>query len=415
MKHDMDDLLKYALSSKIEPDDRLNQEILKKAWKKEAEIMGTQKRKRIPAAVALAVLVLSVGSFTVYAAWKYLTPGQVAEVTKDKGLAAAFNGEDAVAVHEVQEYGNYRITLLGIVSGRRLSEFISQDGQGNVYDDRTYVVTAIEHTDGTPRPDTSEESYGKDPFFISPLIEGLDPAQYNIVTMNGCYSEIVEDGIQYRIAECDNVEIFADREIFLCVSDGTFYNTEAYQFDKESGAISRNESYQGTNALFTLPLEKKKADKRAAEDYIREMEMKWKEDGAEDEEENITGERSPKKDGQKEEKTNTSQEDDFFERVSEEISDWKKADFEKKASLVKEMILTPDTEGNLTYEYQVGEDGAGSSSTISVEMLSEKDEEGMAKAKNIFGGQEKVYIETFLWNEDGTITLCVYQMNPSFH
>ncbi len=415
MKHDMDDLLKYALSSKIEPDDRLNQEILKKAWKKEAEIMGTQKRKRIPAAVALAVLVLSVGSFTVYAAWRYLTPGQVAEVTKDKGLAAAFNGEDAVAVHEVQEYGNYRITLLGIVSGRRLSEFISQDGQGNVYDDRTYVVTAIEHTDGTPRPDTSEESYGKDPFFISPLIEGLDPAQYNIVTMNGCYSEIVEDGIQYRIAECDNVEIFADREIFLCVSDGTFYNTEAYQFDKESGAISRNESYQGTNALFTLPLEKKKADKRAAEDYIREMEMKWKEDGAEDEEENITGEGSPKKDGQKEEKTNTSQEDDFFERVSEEISDWKKADFEKKASLVKEIILTPDTEGNLTYEYQVGEDSAGSSSTISVEMLSEKDEEGMAKAKNIFGGQEKVYIETFLWNEDGTITLCVYQMNPSFH
>ena len=158
MKHDIDQLLKNALSSKEEPDDRLNQRIINKVQQKERENMGKyNNRIRIPAAALLAALVIFVGSATVYAAWKYLTPDQVAEVAEDLKLADAFRGEDAVAINEVQEYGKYRITLLGTVSGKNLSQYISEDYTGNLEDNRTYVVTAIENADGTKRPDTSDD------------------------------------------------------------------------------------------------------------------------------------------------------------------------------------------------------------------------------------------------------------------
>ena len=256
MKYDMDELLKNALSAKEEPDYWLNQSIIKQIEEKEnANMSKKNRRMRIPAVAMLTAAVVVAGSASVYAAWKYLTPQQVAEINEDQGLAAAFQSEDAVAVGEVQECGDYRVTLLGIVSGENLSKYAAMDDSGNILNDRTYVVTAIENADGTPRPDTSEDDYGEDPFFVSPLIEGLNPSIYNSVTMGGGYSEMVEDGVQYRISECDNVEKFADRQVYLCVNDGMFYNNDAYTYDEQSGAISRNEQYQGVNALFTLPLD----------------------------------------------------------------------------------------------------------------------------------------------------------------
>ena len=45
----------------------------------------------------------------------------------------------------------------GVVSGKNLSEHTQWDDQGNIRDDRTYVVTAIENADGTPRPLVSDE------------------------------------------------------------------------------------------------------------------------------------------------------------------------------------------------------------------------------------------------------------------
>ena len=121
MKHEIDHLLKDALSYKEEPDDRLNQRIIKTVQQKErAHMDKNSNRIRVPAAALLAALVIFAGSATVYAAWKYLTPDQVAEVAEDLKLAEAFRGEDAVAVNEVQECGKYRITLLGIVSGKNL-------------------------------------------------------------------------------------------------------------------------------------------------------------------------------------------------------------------------------------------------------------------------------------------------------
>lgn len=348
-------------------------------------------RIRVPAVALLAALVIFAGSATVYAAWKYLTPDQVAEVAEDLKLAEAFRGKDAVAVNEVQECGKYRITLLGIVSGKNLSQYISTDYAGNLQDNRTYVVTAIENADGTKRPDTSDDDYGKDPFLVSPLIQGLNPKDYNIITMNGSYFEMVEDGIQYRIAECDNVEMFADREVYLCVSDGSFYNIEAYQYDESSGVISRNESYQGVNALFTLPFDQEKADKQAAEEYLKTLQSELS--------------------GQEAKEEESISEESLCNKVSKEVSEWKLADFNEKTKLITEIEIAPNAKGAFEYDYTIGENGMGSSGTIMPEFISERDEEGLAKVRSVRSGDDEdtAYIETYTLQDNGMLILRTYQ------
>lgn len=402
MRCDMEQLLRKALSSKEEPDYWLNQRIIQKIQEKESETMSEKNRRlRIPAAAMIAAVVIVAGSVSAYAAWRYLTPEQVAQTAEDQKLAAAFEGEDAVAVNAVQEYGNYRITLLGIVSGKNLSQYAGWDENGDVLDDRTYVVTAIENADGTPRPDTSEEGYGEDPFFVSPLIEGLNPAIYNSVTMDGGYSEMVEDGIQYRIAECNNVEMFADRQVYLCVNDGSFYNNEAYLYDEASGSIGRNEDYQGVNALFTLPLDKSKADKEAADKYVKEFEKEWNQEA------DSAGT------GAEETKGEESEGEGFLSQVSKKIENWKQEDFDKNAKLIKEMEITPNEDGDFEYEYEIENEGAGSKGTLGMEMLSERDDGNMAKFRSIISGDspQSAYIETYTLKEDGNMVLRVYCYN----
>ena len=393
MKHnlDMDPLLRQALSPKEEPNDQLNRNILWKA--KETEEMNKKYFKRIPATAIIAAAVLLVGSVSTVAAWRYLTPEKVAEVLEDEGLIKAFQSKDAILVNESQEYGNYKITLLGVVSGKNLTQYLSADETGNLREDRTYVVTAIENADGTPRPAISEESYLEESFFVSPLIEGLDPNRYNSVTMNGGYSETVQNGVQYRITEVDNVEIFADRPLYLSVNSGTFYDSQAYQFDAASGKITRNEEYEGINALFALPLDASKADPDAAGAYIQKLEKELFSEGEEGD-------------------ADVSDGADDGSSVLERHN-WTEEELEKNAVLLEDLtqVLQPDAQGNYSYSYEIGEDGVGSSGTLSLDVLFEDGQTGMSDHKFVIGGEEgqAAYIETYTLNEDKTITLKVYQ------
>lgn len=393
MKDDtnLDQLLKQALSPQKEPDDWLNLKIIRKA--KEAEAMADNKyRGRVPATIMAAAIILVAGSITTVAAWKYLTPDKVAQEVEDQGLAEAFQSEGAISVNETQEYGGYKITLLGVVSGKDLSEFVSSDGTGEVRDDRTYVVTAIENADGSPRPSVSDESYGQDPFFVSPLICGQNPALYNAVTMGGGYSEFEQGGVQYRITESDNVELFADRALYLAVCDGAFYNGDAYQYNQDTGEITRNEAYEGVNALFHLPLDKSKADAEKAEEYIQKLE---KEMGA-----------------SAEEGADGTQEDSLVSRLKKETMGWDEKDLEENAELLDGLTQTLplDEEGYFSYSYQIKESGIGSSSEVMAEGVFEEGQIGLSKNMQIISGdtEHDAYIETFTRNEDGTITLKVY-------
>lgn len=271
MEKELNELLRHALTPTDEPDFWLNQKILNQV--KEQKGMVRKKKIRCSTATLIAVIVLCLSSVTAYAAWKYLSPAEVAGIMNDTRLAEAFLGEQALLINETQSYGGYDVTLLGITSGEALSEYQHYSEGGLIDADRTYAVVAIRNSDGTPMPGTSEEAYGELEFFTSPLIQGYNPAFYNIVSMNGDYTEMSEEGILYRLVRCDNVEIFANQDLYLCICDGSFYNKELYDYDEATGLISRNEAYEGLNALFHLPIDPANADPQKAQDYIRSLEI----------------------------------------------------------------------------------------------------------------------------------------------
>lgn len=264
---DLERVLRQSLAADAEPDEQLNVNIIHQL--KERNAMNFKYRKSLSAALLTAVLLL-VLSVSAYAATQLFSAKQVAEKFGDGLLADAFESDDAIEINQSKEDGDYRFTLHGLVSGAGLSQF--QHSAEEIYPDRTYAVVSIARQDGGPMPATSDDEYGKVPFFISPLIKGLKPWQFNIGSMNGAYNETVIDGIMYRLIECDQVEIFADRGVSLAISSGnTFFRNEAFSFDEATGEIEAKEDYKGAAVLFDLPLDITKANHEEAEAYIEKL------------------------------------------------------------------------------------------------------------------------------------------------
>lgn len=397
MKQNYDEILKHALTPNEEPDFWLNQKILRQV--REERKVEKRNDKRLVTAVLAAVLVLGTGSVTAVAAWKHLMPNQVAEEAQDEKLAEAFMSEEAVFVNETQSYGGYDVTFLGIVSGKQLSEGLCTSN-GKIREDRSHIVVAIENADGTPMPDTSEETYGELDFYVSPFIKGYHPVDYNANTLAGNYTDVVQDGVMYRVLECDNVEIFADCGLYLGVMDSTFYNANAYHYDETTGEISRNESYNGLNALFQLPIDSSKANPEAAAAFVENL---FSDEGGDIE----NGEANPK--------------DVIPEGVDKEeylaLQTWKEQltpdNIEELAVRVEStvQVLSVDKEGYLNvgpYELE----GRGGSDGMKI-LTSWAFKDAKIGALKIWGCSasgtfDTLRVETFTKNEDGTYTFAVY-------
>lgn len=376
--NDLDQILQQALSP-IEPDKNLNTKIRLKM--EEKNMLKVNKKLSIKVATLVATITICLGSITAFAAWKYLSLDAVAEKLNDYNLSSAFNSSNSIKINETQKYGDYKITFLGVISGENLSDSLSKDDKGNINSDRTYAVVAIENADGTPMPSSTDPNYGKTPFFVSPLISGQNPSEYNIITMNGGYSEFVNNGILYRIAECDNVEVFADHDLYLCVSSTSFYDNKAYNYDKQTGKVTRNNNYQGVNALFNLPLDKSKGNKDAADAYLKKLETSWKEDST-----------------------------DTTDILADSWGTWDEQRLSTDATLDKNSVqtLTPDKDGNIHYFYNNG--STQIDSIILVDALFEKDQFGMSSCMHLSGSEDLEQIQTFTRNKDKTITVAIY--NP---
>lgn len=381
--NNMDELLKNALTPTDMPHEKLNNQVL---WKvKERESMSS--KKRIPAAI-IATGVLLLSSVTAMAAYHYLSPAQVAEELDDNALNKAFLGDEAVLVNETQEIGDYRVTLLGSAAGKNISDYLFIEN-GMPKGDRIYTVVAIEHTDGTPMPDTSSEEYGNESFYVSHYIHGLNPNQYSLMTMGGGYSEFVRDGIQYRILEMDNIEMFADRGIYVGVTASDFYDSDAYIYDETSGDISRNPDYTGLNALFELPIDKSKADPEAAERYLHILQYSW-DKLSEPIERNET----------------QLAVDEFMKRITPENLDDYAAPVESTR-----MVCPVDDEGVISYEYEF-ESGASGSGADYFDSLFPDSVAGtriIGGYSYSDGGLDTLNINVFILNEDGTVTFVIYQ------
>ncbi|MCM1097773.1 MAG: hypothetical protein NC427_06865 [Ruminococcus flavefaciens] len=275
MKNELDTILKHVLTPTEEAGDILNRRILEQI--REDGKMKQKRWKKASVAVAAAAFAASV-SITAAAAW-YFSAADVADHIGDERLSDFFLEQETVSdeidlgatdgggidlAGESQSYGGYQVTVLGMLSGEGLSQF-KRTANGEIRDDRTYCVVAIQREDGTAVDTGNEE------FFVSPLIEGLSPWLYNVVTMHGNYSEFVENGVLYRLVECENITCFADHKLYLCVSDTAFFDNGLYFYDEADGSIARNTEYQGLNALFDLELDPSLADPAKAQALIDEI------------------------------------------------------------------------------------------------------------------------------------------------
>ena len=174
MNHNMDYLIKKALAEKETPNTDLNRRILMKV-KENNQMKKYLIKKSIATAACIGLAALS--SVSVYAAYRYLNPSQVAEkVATNSSIAQAFMSKDAVKINETQSSNGYNITLLGLVSGKNLAIHIPEENSQTLTASHTYAVVAIESIDG-------QKIEYKD-FCISPLICGVDFMIANNATMN---------------------------------------------------------------------------------------------------------------------------------------------------------------------------------------------------------------------------------------
>lgn len=383
---DWERLLKQSLASTAEPEDKLNESLIHQL--KERSQMKHKYRKRLSAGLLAAVLLLAL-SVSAYAAAQLFSAKQIVDHLGDKLLADAFESKDAIQINQSKTSGDYRFTLHGLVSGAGLSEF--PHSAEEIYPGRTYVVVSIARQDGKPMPDTRDPEYGKERFFVSPLIKGLNPGQFNIASMSGAYSETVIDGVMYRLLECDQVEIFADKGVYLAISSGTtFYSIKAFRYDEITGEIQPREDYPGAAVLFDLPLDAAKADPVKAEAYLESLLSSWR-----------SNER--------------------YTDAEEEWGNWMR-DFKAKirngeriGETIPESVkeVSYDDAGNIIYTFDDGR-----STTESPEQLFEEGQIGFSDRRlSISGGADDIYRAVlFHRDENGVITgrIIVLDEEPPF-
>lgn len=288
--------------------------------------------KKAMIAAVIAVCVLAV-SGSAYAAYSWLNAKEAVSEIGDEKLSKYFDIDKDVI--QVEENDTYRAAFLGIVSGKNISDYVTE---GIELDKKmSYVVTAVERKDG------KDIEYGD--IVVSPFVQGVRPMDINIYAMEqGGAAMKNKDGILYTLTECSDLEVFADRGVYLAVMDGANMG-EGYNYDEKTGRIERNKDFDGLNLLFELDLDKSKADPKQARKYIDKM---------------VNGTSS--KSGTKEETEAREEAERVAEYAANGLDESGVRVFDPEAFLKKcqyiegsERKLKPDKEGNLRYSYE--EDG----------------------------------------------------------
>jgi len=222
---------------------------------KETNDMNWKHTKKLAlCGIAAAVLMAA----TVSAAYFLRSPAEVAVEMGDSTLADAFQAADAVEIGETARISDYTVTLMGLVSGRNLSEFGEDLDQ-----DHTFVMVSLARTDGTV---LVQEDYDAFAVTVTPLVAGYPVHMVNNWTLGAFSRCLVIDGMAYYILDVQNLEMFADRTVYLAVYEG--FTPSADQFNMGAdGSISYAQGQDG--ALFSLPLDPEKADPAAVKQFLK--------------------------------------------------------------------------------------------------------------------------------------------------
>ncbi len=380
---------------------------------------GGRKVRWMPrAAAAVGIVLVLTGGVTAYAMWRYLSPTEVAEEIEDKKLTEGFQSGPAIDTKgERQQYGEYNVVLLGLLSGEDLTDYETETN-GEVEKDRTYCVVAIERADGSPMADGDAMENLEQSFMVSPYIQGKDPRRINIFTMGGGAITFMKDGILYKVVDCDSLTAFADKKIYLAVTDGDRLipeikvvkkaesGTEAkagekvvYIYDKNTGEVRRNENYKGLNALFTLPMDESLADPDKAAETMK----KWTgaDEGEEAEEEDESEDPEDKK------------VHDYLDENTEEV-------IQKEFTLMEENTQTvkPDQDGvyHFEWKFEEEEDGAEGRFTGTKEEIfagRKNLKPGAVVCTGYSIGDDYVLTQLFRLNKDGSVTVMPYRKKIS--
>lgn len=258
----LDKILFEALETEDSPSPGLNRQIINKAYTIEKKA-GRSKRN-LAAAAAIALCIALAGGGTAYAAYKYLTSSEIAKnIATNESLEKAFDSDAAIQINESQESGDYVFTLLGLVSGSELNPYLADEEQSKIAEQKTYATVAVSMKDGRDMPNKN--------FCVSPLIGGVPVEIANNGTMGTFLIWFEQDGIIYELIECDDLEIFADRGVWLSICENFSDETSAYILN-EDGSYSVNEEFKGVHVLYKLPLDESKANKAFADEYLKALE-----------------------------------------------------------------------------------------------------------------------------------------------
>lgn len=258
----LDAILYESLEEDDIPSQMLNRQILDKAKMEEKKMINN--KKNMVAAAAVTLCVALAGGGTAYAAYRYLTSSEVADsVSNNDSLVKAFESEDAISINEVQKSGDYAFNLMGIVTGSDLAPYVSDDSRNEIDSKKTYITMAISMNDGSKMANRN--------FCVSPLIGGVPFSVANNGTLDTQLIWFEQDGVIYELVECDNLEMFADRGVWISAVDSFGDEAHAYVLN-EDGSYTKNSSYEGFSALFKIPFDASKADKAAADEYLKNLE-----------------------------------------------------------------------------------------------------------------------------------------------
>lgn len=364
-----DALLKRALCSAEKPDPVLVQKVKYQLIRREPVMRNTSAavKRSFSMALAAALAFIIIGT-AAFAAWTLRRPGEIVGDMGDQTLGAAFDSDKAIDINASISSGGYTFTMMSVLSGRDMTDqpFYSPE----VQDERTYAVMAIQKTDGNPMPGPDDAAYSHTPFFVTPLVKGVRPWELNISTMNGGYIETVADGILYRLVECDTVEIFADRGLYLAVSSSALFDKDAFQYNESTGEITANKGYSGACALFPLALDKALANPEKAQEYL-------------------DGLFAPPSDA---------------EEADEMPDPWKDVDWDEAqpvASTVKELSVGAD--GMLSYTFSTDEYGGGTVTAKFSDCFSDE-KKAQSSIVQLLASGDSICAVRFSMDEAGVIT-----------
>lgn len=222
----------------------------------EEDKMNAAKHKKKLGTIFLAAALIAALSVSVFAAHHLLSAREVARRADDLQLAEYFSAQDIKFDFQPQTSGDYTFWLLGIAAGENLSRFAQVDQE------KSYIVGAIARTDKVALTEPPD-------IMVTPLVSGYEPRKVNAFTLGGGRQDFLYEGVDYFIFECDNLEVFADHTVYIAAYEGLAPGADLFAMEAD-GAIRFQEDYQGVRALFTVPLDKAKADPAAAEKLLEE-------------------------------------------------------------------------------------------------------------------------------------------------